>query len=413
MTLFWIDPANSIKKTYSELMQDVRSKSRLNKYIYYKQPYQVFLDLITGLAGNKEVHLLDADFSATEIENLGISASELNQEELINLPQIPDFPALLAKLNENRSKSQVVIYTSGTTGRPKKVTHTLQSLARTAKTGDKFIGDIWGFAYNPTHFAGIQVFLQAFLNMNPLVNVFELSGDELYKAFTDYKITNISATPTYYRRLLTDIHTPLPSVNRCTMGGEKYDPSLEGSLKKIFSAAVIRNIYASTEAGSLFNSKDDIFEIEESRKKYIRISPEGELLVHKEMLGGFDSQDLQDGWYHSGDLVESLDNNRFRFISRKSEMINVGGYKVNPHEVEEEIRKVDGVRDVRVSPRANRLTGYILMAEVVKDEAIENDLLEKRILSELQSRLQNFKIPRIVRFVPELQLTRTGKKERL
>ena len=143
----------------------------------------------------------------------------------------------------------------------------------------------------------------------------------------------------------------------------------------------------------------------------IRISTEGELLIHKSLLGAFDSQDIAGEWFHSGDLVEKLGDNRFRFISRKTEMINVGGYKVNPHEVEEEIKKISGVIDARISARTNRLTGNILMAEVVKQDEMEAELLEQKIFQELSARLQNFKIPRIVRFVPELKLTRTGKKE--
>ncbi len=413
MTLFWIDPARRQQKTYTDLLQDLDRKTELKKYIYHKDPYRVFVDLITGFANGSEVHLLDADFSQSEIKNLGIPFSELEQEQPVSVKNLSDFPALLKRLEENHSVSQVVIYTSGTTGRPKKVIHTLRSLARTAKTGNKFADDVWGFAYNPTHFAGIQVFLQAFLNQNPLINIFELSGGDLLEAFIKHKITNISATPTFYRRLLTNLRTPLLRVRRCTLGGEKFDPTLEGALRQIFPNAVIRNIYASTEAGSLFHSENDIFQIEESQKAHIRISPEGELLVHRDLLGSFDSQDLQDGWYHSGDLVDKIGENRFRFVSRKSEMINVGGYKVNPHEVEEEIKKVSGVLDARVSARANRVTGNILMAEVVKGERIEDELLEDRILARLQERLQNFKIPRIVRFVPELQLTRSGKKERL
>jgi acyl-coenzyme A synthetase/AMP-(fatty) acid ligase len=93
-------------------------------------------------------------------------------------------------------------------------------------------------------------------------------------------------------------------------------------------------------------------------------------------------------------------------------MINVGGYKVNPHEVEEEIKKVSGVVDARVSARINRLTGNILMAEVVKLNDLDETELEKKIFQELSTRLQSFKIPRIMRFVPKLRLTRSGKKER-
>ncbi|NIX02287.1 MAG: hypothetical protein GWN13_29425, partial [Phycisphaerae bacterium] len=99
--------------------------------------------------------------------------------------------------------------------------------------------------------------------------------------------------------------------------------------------------------------------------------------------------------------------------------------KVNPHEVEAEIRRVPGVRDVLVKARQNRLTGNILVAEVVprsagpprswgspQEAGNSGPELERSILQHLQQRLQVFKIPRIIKFVPELDMTRTGKKVR-
>jgi acyl-coenzyme A synthetase/AMP-(fatty) acid ligase len=386
MNSFWIDPLRKQEKDYSALIRELNQKTTLNKYIYFSDPFEIFVNLIACMLSGSEIHLLDSDFSETEIKNLGISPRELEEKIPIRLDQISDFSDLLQTLEKSRIISRIVI---------------------------KFAENVWGFAYNPTHFAGVQVFLQAFLNQNVMVNIFELAGRRLLRAFEEHKITNVSATPTFYRKILTDIRTPLPSVLRCTLGGEKYDPQLQGALKKIFPHAVIRNIYASTEAGTLFSSEDEIFKVQEAQKHLIQISPEGELLVHKSLLGGFDSQDIDGEWYHSGDLVEKVGDNQFQFISRKTEMINVGGYKVNPHEVEEEIKKISGIIDVRISARENRLTGNILMAEIVKQDEIDEELMEKRIFEELSDRLQPFKIPRIVRFVAELQLTRTGKKERL
>jgi acyl-coenzyme A synthetase/AMP-(fatty) acid ligase len=412
MKSFWTDPSRDFTRTYPDLIRDLNGKRVFKKYIHYRDPYQILRELIFSLALGLECHLLDSDFSPEEISHLGINPDQLRQASDTQPPAIPDYPALIRQIESQKQNTRIVIYTSGTTGRPKSVSYRFEVLQRAVKKGEKFKNDVWAFAYNPTHFAGIQVFLQAFLNQNPMVNIFDLSGQDLARAISGYNVTNISATPTFYRKMLAEIDGEFPAVKRITLGGEKFDPTIERQLAGLFPNAVIRNIYASTEAGTLFTATNDVFSIDPDIKPFIQFEPDGELLIHKDLLGDFNSMDRQGDWYYTGDMVEFIDPDHFKFISRKSEMINVGGYKVNPHEVEEEIRKVNGVLDARVKARANRITGYILMAEISRKNGLVEAGLEKRIMDHLKNSLQEFKIPRLFKFVEKLELTRTGKKER-
>ena len=90
-------------------------------------------------------------------------------------------------------------------------------------------------------------------------------------------------------------------------------------------------------------------------------------------------------------------------------MINVGGYKVNPTEVEDVIRKFQGIKDVFIYAKSNRILGHIICCDIVRSD---DSLTEKNIREFLQDRLQEFKIPRLIKFVSELQTTRTGKMAR-
>ena len=90
-------------------------------------------------------------------------------------------------------------------------------------------------------------------------------------------------------------------------------------------------------------------------------------------------------------------------------MINVGGYKVNPGEVEETIRKIEGIQNVRVFAKSNSVLGNIICCEVVKTS---DEIDEVSIRSFLQSKLQEFKIPRIIKFTDKISTTRTGKIKR-
>jgi acyl-coenzyme A synthetase/AMP-(fatty) acid ligase len=111
-------------------------------------------------------------------------------------------------------------------------------------------------------------------------------------------------------------------------------------------------------------------------------------------------------------LIEWVDEKSglFRFKSRKNELINVGGYKVNPGEVEEVINSLDGIRQSLVYGKPNSVLGNVLCAEVQLNEgAILNEL---EIRKALKGKLQDFKIPRRIKFVENFTLTRTGKLKR-
>ena len=259
--------------------------------------------------------------------------------------------------------------------------------------------------------AGLQVFFQAFENQNTLVNVFNKSREYVYQQIREKGITHISATPTFYR-LLLPFEQAYESVIRVTLGGEKSDQHLYDSIMKIFPNAKINNVYASTEAGSLFAAKGDCFQIPESIKDKFKVVDD-ELLIHKSLLGSSESFKFTDDYYHSGDLIEWVDEAQglFRFKSRKNELINVGGYKVNPGEVEVAIQDIEGVRQAMVYGKANSILGNVLCADVVLEPGFE--LTELDIKKVLSSQLQDFKVPRRIKFLEEISLTRTGKMKRV
>ena len=172
-----------------------------------------------------------------------------------------------------------------------------------------------------------------------MIYIFDENRKEIEGKLKKYNVTHISATPTFYRTIIPYIKSPIESIQRITTGGEKYDEALENTLKRSFPNAKIRNVYASTEAGSLFSAKGEIFKISDRIKDKIRIDENNELLIHKSLLGQSETFKLENDWYKTGDIVQKIDEDHFKFVSRKSEMINIGGYKVNPHEVESEIKK--------------------------------------------------------------------------
>ena len=111
-------------------------------------------------------------------------------------------------------------------------------------------------------------------------------------------------------------------------------------------------------------------------------------------------------------MVE-LCGKRYHFAGRRGGIINVGGLKINPEEVEAVINRHPGVALSRVSARRNPITGAIVVAEVVlADIANDNANFRKALLAFCREKLPAFKVPAILRFVEKLELTAGGKLAR-
>lgn len=385
----------------------------INQHLYYyplfktEDLFSYFENLVKAIVTNSPLVLLDSDLNPAEVA--GVDESLVNKPVKLNNYHFADMDAIIAALQQ--STSEITIFTSGTTGQPKKVVHSISTLTRFVRVGEKYHNQIWAYAYNPTHMAGLQVFFQTFENQNTLVNVFNMQRSEVYANIERYSITHISATPTFYR-LLLPYEQAYPLVQRVTLGGEKSDEHLYEGIRKIFPSARINNVYASTEAGSLFAAKGDCFQIPIAIRDKFKVV-ENELLIHYSLLGKSECFQFEGDFYHSGDLIEWVNQEAglFRFKSRKNELINVGGYKVNPGEVEVAINAYPGVRQSLVYGKTNSILGNVLIAEVQLEEGfIVSDL---DIRKSLQGQLQDFKIPRMIRFVETFSLTRTGKLKRL
>lgn len=404
--VFFVDPPTGQKIGYGRFLSEISRMGEYRRFVKADSVYEYFKAFVFACLLDREIVLLDSDFSDAEIRSLAdLPMSEILRAERVAPVAVPDIPALVGRLKKC-AHFRATLFTSGTTGRPKKVSHTLAGLSRFVGVGAKHADDIWGFAYNPAHMAGLQVFLQALFNGNTVVRLFGLGRGEIFSAIADYRITHISATPTFYRMLLPPA-AQFARVRRITSGGERFTPSLSAEMEKMFPNAKIANVYASTEAGTLFAADGDKFTVKDAMRPLVKIVG-GELFLHKSLLGESDSFALDGDWYATGDIVEVVSENplSLKFSRRKSDMINTGGYKVNPREVEDALLAVDGIKQAAVYGRANPILGNVVCAKVVP---MGGGIDEAAVREALRKTLQGFKIPRIIETVEELPQTRTGK----
>ena len=184
-------------------------------------------------------------------------------------------------------------------------------------------------------------------------------------------------------------------------------------LKEIFPNAKIINIYASTEVGTLLISHNEIYEIPNDLREFIKINEDSELIVHSSLLANLEN--FNGEWYNTKDKVKKIDENKFKFIGRSNEGINVAGYVVYPNEVEEIINELDEIDDCRIYCKGNKLIGNLLCIDVkVNDRyhSLDVKFIKQKIMEHLMGRVQKWKIPRIYKLVNEIPKTRTGKKVR-
>ena len=131
------------------------------------------------------------------------------------------------------------------------------------------------------------------------------------------------------------------------------------------------------------------------------------------MLGYLNAKNpfTADGWYKTGDKV--IEKNGFiKILGRKSEVINVGGEKVYPQEIENEILRIDNVKDVSIFSEKNALVGNIICANIILIENEDRDVFKERMTNFLLNKISKYKIPVKVNISSEVVHTTRFKKKR-
>lgn len=119
---------------------------------------------------------------------------------------------------------------------------------------------------------------------------------------------------------------------------------------------------------------------------------------------------FRDGWYYTGDMVRWGGAGQLFLVGRQHDMIKSRGFKVFPVEVETIIRQYPGVRDVAVVGVVDAEWGETVAAAVV--QVVGGEIATRELLRFCRDKLESYKIPRIIRFLPDIPREITGKISR-
>jgi acyl-coenzyme A synthetase/AMP-(fatty) acid ligase len=323
-----------------------------------------------------------------------------------------------------RRATEWVLLTSGTTGDPKMVVHTLATLTGPILHRVSPAAQNWATFYDIRRYGGLQIFLRAVAGRGSLTlrGAGETVDDFLIRAGAA-GVTHISGTPSHWRLVLMNRAARRMDPDYVRLSGEIADQAALDALSALYPRARVAHAYASTEAGVGFEVDDGragfpaSFLGERDNGVAMKIV-DGSLRIRSGRAAlrylGDHPPELRDadGFVDTGDMIET-DGDRCHFVGRRGGIINVGGAKVNPEEVEAVINLHPGVHASLVRARKNPITGALVAADVVLNEGVsEAPSLKAEIVAACASRLAPHKVPALVRFVPSLAVTAGGKLAR-
>ncbi len=318
-----------------------------------------------------------------------------------------------------RGHPGLVLFSSGSTGEPKAAVHDMVPLLERLEVDGKAFRAISFLLFD--HIGGINTMLYILAHGGCLVTVEQRDPDSVLAAVEKHRVELLPTSPTFLNLILVseaDRRHDLSSLKRITYGTE---PMPEGTLRRLHERLPhvrLQQTYGLSEVGIMSTRSRD------NQSLWMKVGGTGyetrvvdgmlEIKSRTAMLGYLNAASpfTDDGWFRTGDAVE-VDGEYMRILGRRSELINVGGEKVYPAEVETVLEELEWVREARVYGEANALTGQIVCAEVVfAQSAPPEKEARKAIRRHCARRLQRFQVPVRIRRVDSPLHSNRFKKQR-
>src|SRR6516165_5104086 len=254
------------------------------------------------------------------------------------------------------------------------------------------------------HIGGINTLLYGLCHGGTIVTIRERSPDAVCAAIEAHRIELLPTTPTFLRILLIAEairRYDLSSLKIVTYGTEPMPPSTLAVVREALPWVRFKQTYGLSELGILPTQSRDSGSVwlklgdtgfeHKIVDDILWIRSPGAMLGYLNAPSPFDS----DGWFNTQDLVER-DGDYIRILGRKSELINVGGEKVHPTEIENVLLQLDNVKDVTVSGKPNPITGQIVAAKITPLRPEDPELLRRRVRRLCQERLERYQLPAVI-----------------
>lgn len=293
----------------------------------------------------------------------------------------------------------LVLFSSGSTGKSKAALHNFARLLEKFKTPRHRMRTLTFLLLD--HIGGINTLFYTLSNGGAVVSVRHRDPEVVCRAIERYQVELLPTSPTFLNLLLISEaykRHDLSPLKLITYGTEVMPASTLQRLHELLPAARLLQTYGLSELGILRSKSKD------SGSLWVKVGGEGFetkvvdgilwIRAKSAMLGYLNAPSPFDaeGWMNTGDMVE-VEGEYIRILGRKSEIINVGGQKVYPAEVESVLLQMDNVKDAVVVGEKNPITGYIVTARVNVFEPEEGGAFKQRMRAFCRDKLASYKIP--------------------
>jgi len=317
------------------------------------------------------------------------------------------------------NKSGLILLSSGTTGVPKAVLHDSDKLLKKYIYSKKRYTTIGLMLFD--HIAGIDTLFYVLSSGGSLIIPQEKSIDNILTTLSQLSVEVLPASPSLIQLLLMDDRfniNYLSSLKVITIGSERINDNLNSRLQERFGGKVeLIQKYGITEIGTPATiTRDNDPRYIKFKSGLIDYKIDDNVLYIKSpsSMVGYLSPDQSipfDGWFNTQDQVE-IDGEWIKILGRVSDIINVGGQKVYPAEVETVLQSMDNVINVAVYGKCNLIMGSVVAAKVCLDSNETALEFKKRMREFCKDKLETYKIPSIVEIVDEIKISDRYKKVR-
>ena len=332
------------------------------------------------------------------------------------LPRIDEASAhpLFAALRD-RKAAGLVLFSSGTSGQPKAMVQDLSALLATyAERHPNGLPVLALLGFD--HIGGLNTLFGALAAGAPVVVPASRAPSDVATAIAGNRVAVLPASPTFLNLLLAaGVTADLSSLRVITYGTEPMPESLLARLKATFPQVRFIQTFGTSETGITHTVSPEagstFLRFEDPNLEWKVVDDELWLRSRTQIAGYLNASNERftaDGWFRTGDKVEQGPNGTLRILGRMGEMINVGGEKLMPGEVESVVLTVPGVHDCRVHGEAHPLTGQTVAVDVVSFTT-DQEALRSAIRIACRERLARHKIPTRVTFVPSVSGERMKK----
>jgi len=293
----------------------------------------------------------------------------------------------------------LILFTSGSTGTPKGVVHNFTKLIDKYKKQRNSFRTLTFLLL--AHIGGINTLFHTLANGGTIITSNSRKPKDICEVVQKYRVELLPASPSFLNLLLLTEqykYYDMSSLKVISYGTEVMPDSTLKKLNASFPNVNLKQTYGLSELGIMSTKSKD------SDSLWLKVGGEGFetkiidniLYIRSEsaMLGYLNAPTPFDdeGWFNTQDQV-IVEGDYLRILGRKSEIINVGGQKVYPAEVEEVLLQLSGIKDVVVKGEPYPVMGNIVTAKVnlINDESI--GLLKTRVNEFCKNKLESFKIP--------------------